>query len=531
MTQFINCGNRKKTTCLKVPDSCKWNLEIEKCEKTNKDIKVERCAGRKEVNCIKLSDKCKWNGAKCEAKVKLVKVENMVKKEKIKPLKTKSLVKPAKEEKIKPLKKESLVKPEKVVKIKSLKKELLVKPAKVVKTKSLKKELPAKVVKTKSLKKELPAKVVKTKSLKKESQEKVVKIKPLKKESPAKVVKTKSLKKESKSPNNYNTFSNLDNRHCMYYNSDKNFELSDVINTNTCYKEKYDSSFKSKTNMHVGQRKLLLSEIQLLNDYFHTNPERNPTLIYVGAAPGTHLLLLSMMFPQVFFILYDGARFDKKLKEYPDVFELHEGNDGFMTTEKCKELTKQNISDLIFVSDIRLGEDDQTQFEHGVTRDMLLQQEWVKILKPDLSLLKFRMSYHMKEGETLQYMKGTLLYGIWPKPQSGESRLLVRKTNINKNYNYDFTDYEQTMFFHNKIKRPFCYPIKKEFSAFISKPNNPYCSCYDCMSELLILEKYSKISHLPFEVVVNDFNSNMNRTVFPKHYHKPELVKINTNCP
>jgi hypothetical protein len=257
----------------------------------------------------------------------------------------------------------------------------------------------------------------------------------------------------------------------------------------------------------MGQRKLMLSEIQLLTHYYKTN-KIHPKLVYVGAAPGIHLTTLSTMFPHVKFILYDGAKFHDSLKKH-HAFEIHEGKEGFFTDDTCKAIKNRfNSNNLIFVSDIRLGEDD---FEEGVERDMESQKNWVKMLKPKLSLLKFRMSYNMKHGDTIDYIKGELLYGIWPKPLSGETRLLIEQKDALKIQVYDFKDYEEILFYHNKNKRPFCLSkIPKEFNEYITSNNNIYCSCYDCILELSILNNYCQLFNKSLNTIITLFGNAMN---------------------
>jgi hypothetical protein len=315
----------------------------------------------------------------------------------------------------------------------------------------------------------------------------------------------------------------------MYYHKDNktpDYKFKDTIDfTNSQHKEPYNKTYKSLTNVHMGQRKLMLSEIQLLTHYYKTN-KTHPKLVYVGAAPGIHLTTLSVMFPHVKFILYDGAKFHESLKRHPS-FEIHEGTAGFFTDDTCREIkTRFNSNNLIFVSDIRLGEND---FEEGVERDMAAQKKWVEMLKPKLSLLKFRMSYNMKHGDKLNYIKGELLYGIWPKQLSGETRLLIEQANVKKNQIYDFKDYEEIMFYHNKHKRPFCLSkIPTEFSEYITSKNNIYCSCYDCILELSILNDYCQSTLLfskPLADIINIFGTAMNWQKRVAFQNKKDAVK------
>jgi hypothetical protein len=351
---------------------------------------------------------------------------------------------------------------------------------------------------------------------------------------PKEIIKSKtpspSIKQKTPSSPPPTELVKLENRHCMYYINDrkKALKYKDSVDIIKSHKTPYDSEFVSKTNVHLGQRKLLLSEIQLLTEYYNENT-KDPIILYVGAAPGTHLITLSMMFPRAFFILYDGAKFDPILKQYPNVYEIHEDKAGFVTTPLIKSLKSRLDSDrLLFISDIRLGDEDKDKFEHGVMRDMQLQEEWIEILRPKLSLLKFRMSYKMKHGDSLKYTKGTILYGVWPKETSGETRLLVQQQDIIKKINYDFKNYEETMFFHNKYERPYCFDdMPDEIKDLIFIKNNNYCPCYDCVSELAILYKFSLLAKQEYDFVVKEFRKQNKKSALFKD--KLELNKLELN--
>jgi hypothetical protein len=150
------------------------------------------------------------------------------------------------------------------------------------------------------------------------------------------------------------------------------------------------------------------------------------------------------------------------------------------------------------------------------------QEEWMEILKPKMSLLKFRMSYNMTHGEKLSYTKGEILYGIWPKHSSGETRLLVKQKDLGTKIKYDFKDYEEAMFFHNKYERIYCYQydndiieVSKDIRMLINSTNNSYCPCFDCISELQILDKYARLMNINFLDVVNLLAKYMNPQEIP----------------
>lgn len=316
---------------------------------------------------------------------------------------------------------------------------------------------------------------------------------------------SKKRKKNKKfvSPSNQDQI----NKHCVYYNKTDSLPHYE-INLKQNKREMYDPSFKGSANTHLGQRKLMLSEMQLLNEYYklyHTDSVI--TIISVGSAAGHHLIQLNEMYPKTKWILIDPSPFDKRLLNRPDTYTII--NELF-TDEICDQLKKKLKNEkYLFVSDIRRNEVD---FEAGVVRDMQLQYDWVKKLLPLLSLLKFRMNYKMKKGDTLSYLNGKLLYGIWTTPVSGETRLLVKQDDINnKDKIYDFNDYEEIMFYHNKNERTTCfskYQNKTKYKNFIENKNNLYCECFDCLQELNILFEYSELYKKDFNQVVKNFNNH-----------------------
>jgi cap3/cap4 methyltransferase len=300
------------------------------------------------------------------------------------------------------------------------------------------------------------------------------------------------------------------------------------VDLGSCLREPYDPTTAGRLvarNVHQGQRKLLLSEIQLLTEYYEkargTPPAsvRHPLVAYVGAAPGTHLAFLHVLFPHVRFVIYDGAPFDvAALQATPALREAFELRRQFFTDATCAEIlarvaaasaarrpagtagTGTRATPLILISDIRSspppnqnpegGVSRAAEFEAQVMRDMLAQRRWVEILQPDLSLLKFRLPYTMRPGDVVPYLGGKLLYGIWPPKESGEARLLVKRPDIARgDVPYDFQAYEQVMFFHNAYTRKACFApnVPPEAAGLVDRY---YCTCYDCVSELSVYARY-----------------------------------------
>ena len=73
----------------------------------------------------------------------------------------------------------------------------------------------------------------------------------------------------------------------------------------TSKKTKFKYVRKYDDNCHIGQKKLLFSEIYFLtivSKYVNIN---DCILVYVGASPGSHINILNKLFPDLYFVLYD----------------------------------------------------------------------------------------------------------------------------------------------------------------------------------------------------------------------------------
>ena len=270
-------------------------------------------------------------------------------------------------------------------------------------------------------------------------------------------------------------------------------------------------------NKHHGQRKLLLSEIQMLTEHYRVkaNKDKHPLLAYVGSAPGTHLLFLHRLFPRVRFVLWDGAPFDPRLRTDapPGVFELRNEFFDDRTCQLLKNVGSKSLGGhgilgnpenkdrpLLFVCDIRSSEPDPNKFEARVMLDMLAQKRWVETLRPALSLLKFRLPFTLRAGDVVTYLKGKLLYGIWPPPTSAETRLLVKRSDIgqDKDVGYDYAAYEQVLYHHNAVTRRTCFSPKSPQGAVLAQLvaeglGSGYDFCFDCLSELAVYSEYLKV--------------------------------------
>ena len=220
-------------------------------------------------------------------------------------------------------------------------------------------------------------------------------------------------------------------------------------------------------NTHWGQLKLFTSELLFLTHYY--DPSETTDLVYVGAAAGEHLRILSKLFPSLNFHLFDSGDFSQDLynisnikinKRYFDESDIEEWK-----TRKC-----------LFVSDIRTLTydssktkiDDLKVNEDTVWADMNLQRKWVEEIKPLYSLLKFRLPYaedfEIEKGKNRDYLDGIIYTQAFCKSSSSESRLCVLGKQITGR-DWDIMSYERKLFHHNSVirsKHLFENPIAKE---------------------------------------------------------------------
>lgn len=306
-----------------------------------------------------------------------------------------------------------------------------------------------------------------------------------------------------------------------------------------------------KPTIHIGQRKLFLSELQFLTEYGNNN------CLYAGSAPGNKTYLLSRLFPNIKFILIDPNKFDIKIEnnkshrsikhqdiihlyyEYPTNSNIYNDNKKITTyTNKEKEILKKFIlnstykifiiedymndlyaelfknMDLSFISDIRTNINDNygSPSDLDIYWNYSMMYNWMNILKPICSMIKFRHIYlpdtglnnikpYMAEfntskqfgldivkdmqNNTLHFSKGTLYIQAWAGQISTEMRLWINQKDINRIIKYDNKEIEDKMFYFYTINRGYCY----HFNESVSKKLG-FCNCNDCALENIIWKNY-----------------------------------------
>eukprot|EP01012_Entosiphon_sulcatum_P068394 TRINITY_DN98575_c0_g1_i1.p1 TRINITY_DN98575_c0_g1~~TRINITY_DN98575_c0_g1_i1.p1 ORF type:complete len:397 (+),score=41.14 TRINITY_DN98575_c0_g1_i1:26-1192(+) len=249
---------------------------------------------------------------------------------------------------------------------------------------------------------------------------------------------------------------------------------------------KYQNSTDATTErgLHIGQRKLLLSEIEFLTHYLRDYPssigENNSLfVIYAGAANGRHIPFLLRLFREARFYLADPVPF------HDEVVEEHRLNpnqltcllNGYFSDEIAERLRSDHATDpILFISDIRsydsasCSRKDCTQ---NIMRDNNMQRSWVKILRPKRSMLKFHPPYaeDAEAPRQIPYFPGRCYFGVWAPRSSTEVRLVTNEDQIEQEFEYDIEEFEEQLHHFNITDR----------------------YAQDCSAEYLILFEYTRL--------------------------------------
>lgn len=288
---------------------------------------------------------------------------------------------------------------------------------------------------------------------------------------------------------------NIENKPIDYYtkkDTSKYINLLSNLNNSQEYKPSLQEN--NKSICHWGQRKLFVSELEFLINYYPTidTTTNKFYVLYIGAAKGTHLLYLCSLFKEFEFILVDPSSFDTRLQYMDNVKIINK----YFDDNDIKIFSDKNVyPNLFLISDIRfpnLSENDLTSQQEYVKEDMELQKKWFLKLKPYKALLKFRLPWNSSK---CNYLDGDLYFQAWAGRHSTESRLVPN----GKMKEYNNKNYEEKMHYFNKVTRRKIY----EPNVFIKFNNCGHC--YDCYKEHRTFLKYCELRNISLE------NNRLNR--------------------
>jgi hypothetical protein len=261
------------------------------------------------------------------------------------------------------------------------------------------------------------------------------------------------------------------------------------------YKEVDDMTMHERRDrqklLHVGQRKLLMAEIEFLTE----RSRKGDVVVYAGAASGLHIPTLLLLFPHVEMHLYDAARFSR------DLYNKVSGTPAkgltiykkYLTVEICKERYGTTKDEVLFISDIRTNsnmadnEEDSHPLDADVTRDNLLNMSLVAALLPRHCCLKFRLPYD--DGVTV-LPEGELRLQCWQRRSSTEVRLHCSFPYVAKEYSN--REHEERMAYHNTLRTKEVTGRRVNKHLLKLLRDNGIAVCYDAYRESHIVEEYCR---------------------------------------
>jgi len=283
-----------------------------------------------------------------------------------------------------------------------------------------------------------------------------------------------------------------------------------------------------------------MAELELLNILLN-DINTNAVIVYPGAAAGYHLPLLFNLFPNTIWHLYDPGPFSSTLLKM-DNGRIFVYNDYFTDDTALEWKDKCDI----FICDIRLNANTREGFEKNVDADMKAQEKWTLIINPKLGAsLKFRPPYldpSVKKYE-YKYIKGKIMWQMWPPCNSSECRLIVNSTDLTSSDPYmtiDIVKYQDSCAYHNLIDRAWTtYKIPDGCESVHLVEG--YDRCFDCTCEAICWSHYIKLKNakkLPINIYMDKLTKITNQKLKnnkSRHgynqYNLPaiRLSKININ--
>lgn len=270
-----------------------------------------------------------------------------------------------------------------------------------------------------------------------------------------------------------------------------------------------------RMTMHNGQRKLLISEIEYLTIYGHLSR----VIVYAGAAPGIHINLLIRMFPNHVFHLYDPAKFEIVSSERVTVHR------EMFTDETAAKYANDAV---LFISDIRTAEDKtEDGWDEEIEQNMADQQRWIAIMRPVISMVKFRLTWNRP---TQEYLDGEVHLPVWGPLSTTETRLV---TNGASTRVWDTREYEDILYRFNSITRQQWHDMPPD--VLHNVPGVDHCG--DCAAEVEILRAYTEkfadaftypLAKLSIAALMQIINDNVGGLNYAPHGEHRDIRDIDT---
>ncbi len=265
-----------------------------------------------------------------------------------------------------------------------------------------------------------------------------------------------------------------------------------------------DDNLKAIDNCHFGAMKLFYSEVEFLLKCSRYVDINECLVLYIGAQPGYRLkhLFIKEYFPDIKMLLYDPLKFD--IDEDEQII-IKTGDDGWFNDDKIEEVLKiANGRKILYISDIRIADDDPYKKELLIYEDLIKQQRWAVNLGADFILLKFRMFFYQNHPDDIDFIDNNLINDIkdkvifnFDKEKHGDKHNWMLYLS-GKIYSQILagTRSSETRLFIKKIKYHKKFDKIQEFSNKFDKAGND-------VGEKYLLKYYSNIN---YEEVLNYYN-------------------------
>jgi len=232
-----------------------------------------------------------------------------------------------------------------------------------------------------------------------------------------------------------------------------------------------------------GQRKLLMMELLFFTYFWDPKKIPRPHVLYIGSAPGNHIKILSDIYSDLTFHLYDPTDFTvettPRIIKYPQLFK-----------DEDAKLWSGRM-DVFFISDIRrtpFNEENNELWERTITEDMNMQWKWCKMIRPVYFHLKFRLPNTIK---SLEYVQGEIFKQPWVRINSTECRIIGSDPDRKKVY--DIPSHYNRMYYHNLVirgRQKFMNPVTNDETPIWSPELlNDYDSTYEAFLLLDVMKK------------------------------------------
>lgn len=229
----------------------------------------------------------------------------------------------------------------------------------------------------------------------------------------------------------------------------------DDINKSEKY-VKFDKSYHLYSDIKKnGQMKLLINEIRFLScDVEIHNLENNKfILLYIGSGKGYHIPILIDMYKKydIIWVFYDPVGHCRKLSDLHNDKTIFVRNKYFLE-EDIEEFKNKNRQ-ILFISDIRTVDEDKSEpTTKNLYNDYVLQNNILEKLKPDFSLLKYRVPFIDDWDNTLEFLKpkGKEYIQSFTKNDSCEFRIFLSSIVIYEKLNeVALKTYEDKFYWYN----------------------------------------------------------------------------------